>query len=374
MWYTRLFPFAGENAPILNSKMNQRLASMENNRQYEDLFTRMVALSLNIFEWDGLPDTCDPYFLEEILLYHGFACIVKDENMGFLTLPCMPAEYQNLYYEHNYYRAYSINYARDFMALTHYNKDIFEEIAPNDVTDGGIPNSAYADPNAMPAGAIPIQSNGTSSPAPMLKGVVCLDNPMRYPFINTIDIYATKRLDAHRTVDVCAKGLKTPAIIETDEDTKVAIQKAVTMIDQNVIAVYAGKGVAKAIKETKQIPTGFTAQNLEAAWNHLNNVDGQFYTAFGINNLNTADKKERLITDEVNSNDEQIALNAYVRLDQRLHFIENLQAVFPGDFDSTTCKIKHQDEQSATTEGGDMNGSSYNDPNGRSANGGSTPV
>lgn len=336
MWYNSLFPFTGANQPVLNTKMNQRLAAMENDRQYIDLFTRAVNLALNIFEWEGLPETCDPYFLEEVLLYHGFACIIKDPDMGYLTLPCMPGQYQNLYYEHNYFTAYSINYRKPFMALTHYNKDIFEQIGSS--------------------------ADTTDTEAQGVKGVVCRDNQMSYPYINTIDIFTTKRLDAHRTIDVCAKGLKIPTIIETDEDSKVAIQKAITMIENNVIAVYAGKGVAKAIRETKNIPTGFTADNLAAAWDHLNNVDGQFYTAFGINNLNTADKKERLITDEVNSNDEQIALNAYARLDHRLHFIENLKAVFPADFANCTCKIKHQDDNSATTQnGGEDDGTGYAD-------------
>lgn len=360
MWYNSLFPFTTSGQPVLNTKTTRRLAEMENNRQYIDLFTRMVGLALNIFEWEGLPETCDPYFLEEILLYHGFACIVKDPNMGFLTLPCMPAQYQNLYYEHSYYRAYSINYHHDFMAMTHYNKDIFKEIMGDNVsvaTKDVIDN----DGNTF----FLTEGNNADYTEPM-KGVVCYDNPVKYAMIDTIDIYATKRLEAHRTVDVIAKALKTPSIIETDEDTKVAIQRALSDIDNNVIAVYAGKNIAKAIRETKQINTGQTGENLASAWDHLNNVDGQFYTAFGINNLNTADKKERLITSEVDSNDEQIALNAYMRLDQRLHFIENLQAVFPGDFDSCTCKIKHQDDNSATTEGSDSDGSGYNDPNGRS--------
>ena len=51
-------------------------------------------------------------------------------------------------------------------------------------------------------------------------------------------------------------------------------------------------------------------------------------TAFGVNNLNTADKKERLLSDEVNSNNQAIGLNLSYRRKCRQLFADNLNAVF----------------------------------------------
>ena len=106
--------------------------------------------------------------------------------------------------------------------------------------------------------------------------------------------------------------------------------------------------------------TGASAQNLIALWDHLNNVKSEFLTAFGINNLNTADKKERLLTDEVNSNNDSIALNAAYRLDQRKHFCDNFNSVFGTNI---SCEIRHEfseiESNEKVKEGTD--GGLYND-------------
>ena len=310
MWLRQYYPFMCGKNSARNSKELRKYAEYENNRQWQDVFNRLVSIVTNIYEWDGLPDTCDQYFLETILLWQAQACIIYDEKKGgFLSLPSTPASKMNVYYQNTYWRAYSLGYSQKFLALTKWNKDIYTKATP------------FIDETET----LPI-------------GCVCSDNIMSYPLIETVQIYTDKLVDVLRAIDVKVKQLKLGFIIETDEESKTAIQQAVHDVDKNVLAVYARRDIAKVMKESKSINTGSTPMELETLWKAYDNIMSAFLTAFGINNLNTADKKERLLTDEVNSNNEQIALNAAYRLDQRLHFCENLNSVFGTN---ATCRIRH---------------------------------
>ena len=314
-----------------DNKLLKKLAEYENNRQWQDIFNRLVAKAVNQYEWVGdVPKTIDPYFFEEQLLFRGYACWIKVSDDIYWSLPCVPSGTQNIYYEHNYYRAVSLGYSQEFKAITHYNKDVFDLISQID-----------------------------HSTDAQLEGCVCFDNTQKYPMIETISIYTDKIVDAMRTIDVLAKQLKLGSIIETDEDTKVAMQQAIAQIDQNVLAIYASSSLTTKLRESKSIITGSAPTALVAAWNHLTSLWSEFNTAFGINNMNRTEKRERLLVDEVNANNEEIGLNELFRLDQRTHFCENLNAAFGINVE---CRVKHMDEQEKENEVGRL----YDDTQGNS--------
>ena len=321
-----------------DNRLLKKLAEYENNRQWQDVFNRLVAKAVNQYEWTGdVPETIDTFFFEEQLLFRGFACWIKVSDDIYWSLPCVPVGTQNIYYEHNFYRAVSLGYSQDFKAITHYNKEVFDIISQ-------------------------IDSSNTTP----YEGCVCFDNTQKYPMIETISIYTDKIVDAMRTIDVLSKQLKLGSIIETDEDSKVAIQTAITQIDQNILAIYASPSIATRLKESKTLATGTAPTALVAAWNHLTSLWSEFNTAFGINNMNRTEKRERLLVDEVNANNEEIGLNELFRLDQRNHFCENLKAAFGINVE---CKIKHSEEQEKENEVGRL----YNDIEGSSGNTQATP-
>lgn len=316
-----------------DNKLLKKLAQYENDRQWQDVFNRLVSKAINQYEWVGdVPDTIDPYFFEEQLLFRGYACWIKISDKIYWSLPCVPTGTQNVYYEHNFYRAVSLGYTKEFKAITKYNKDVFDMISQIDSSM----NAEY-------------------------EGCVCLDNYMRYPMIETIRMYTDKIVDAMRTIDVCAKQLKLSTIIETDEDSKVAMQTAISQIDQNILAVYASSPIASKLRDSKAIPINNVAQTLTTAWNHLTNLWSEFNTAFGINNMNRTEKKERLLVDEVNANNEEIDANDYYRLDQRMRFCENLEAAFGIHVE---CRIKHAEDMLEDKEGEQGDGRLHDDAEG----------
>lgn len=328
MWLFNHFPVAGVTSS--SRRELKRFAQYENERQWIDVFNRLVSIVLNQFKWDGLPDSCDSYFFESALLFRGDACIIEDEPDRLLTLPCAPMSGMSVYYTHPRYRALSLHYNKPFMALDEHNVDMYEWMA----------RLAGSDENAPK------------------RGVVCKDNLMGYSLIATIEIYTDKLVDAARTIDVISKQLKVPSVIETSPETKVAMQTALQDINQNVIAVYAGTKIAQQLRETKSIPIGVNPAMLTAAWDHYNNTLSAFYTAVGINNLNTADKKERLLTDEVNSNNDAIQQNLGYRLEMRKQFCRDMKAVFGLDID---CDLRYRDAEAVASKGGVKDGG--NNPN-----------
>lgn len=291
-------------------RLLKKLAQFENDRQWQDVFNRLVSNVVNQYKWEGdIPNTIDLYFFEEQLLFRGMACWIKVSNDIFWGLPCIPTGAQNIYYDHNVYRAISLGFREDFRAITHYNKDAFDIIQ-----QFGAEQSAKYD------------------------GCVCFDNYQHYPMIETVCIYTDKIVDTMRTLDVLGKQLKYSSIIETDEDSKLAMQTALRDIDQNLIAIVATNAITTKLRESKQINLGTAPNALISAWNHLTSLWSEFNTAFGINNMNRTEKRERLLVDEVNANNQEIQMNAQYRLDQRLHFCENLKSAFGID---VTCSERH---------------------------------
>lgn len=290
-------------------KLLKKLAQYENDRQWQDVFNRLVSLVINIYKWNGLPTTIDEYFFEEQLLFRGIAGVIKMSDDIYLGLPVTGCGQMNLYYEHSTYRAISLGFSEEFNAITKYNKDIFNYIKVN----GGTSAAKY-------------------------DGCICKDNYQVYPLIETIRIYTDKIVDKMRTIDILAKQLKLSTIIETDEDSKVAIQQAIKDIDTNILAVFATSSITTRLRESKSLPTNTAASALAVAWNDLTNTWSEFNTAFGINNMNRSEKRERLLVDEVNSNNQETKANGFYRLDQRLHFCENMKAAFGLDI---TCEERH---------------------------------
>lgn len=314
------------------------MADYENNIQWQDVFLRNFNMLVNMFEWEGMPETVNTEFLESVLLWDAQACVIFDENFkSYLGLPTVQSSNQNIYYQTNFYRAYSLNYTHKFLALNKYTQPIVDGI---------------------------VSLAGGTIEAGLWRGVVCFDNFMVYPVVNTLEIYTSKIVNAMRAIDVVQTQAKLPTIIETDEDNKLAIQQAISDIDTNVLAIYAGKNLAKAIKETKSFPTQFSPDLLDILWAHKNNIESEMLTVFGINNLNTNDKKERLLTDEINSNNQIINNNLATRLDQRKLFCDNLNRAFGLN---VSVKVKHNEAGNiGNPERGDFSGADNQNTGGNS--------
>lgn len=240
---------------------------------YEDYYTRLKNIALAVFKWDGLPDTCNERFLEETLFHYGQAIFVKDETMSYLNLKCSPASTLNVYNESTMYTAYSNGYS-----------EVYD-------TD----NCVY------------IRNNYS---------------------IKSTDFYisqfAERLARIQLAIDVNINAQKTPILIKCDEKAKMSLERLYNQYDGDKPVIFANKSLEDTL-ETLKTDAPFVADRLReekrAVWNEA-------LEFLGINTNPSDKKKERLITDEVSANNEQIEMQCDVMLLCRQEACEQINKLY----------------------------------------------
>ena len=228
-------------------------AMVLNNATYIDYFNRLELLAISIFEWEGLDEIGgNSRFLEMTLFEEGRAVFVNDPEFGYLTLRVAPNGKINYYRLPVSIEAVSIEY-----------------------------NKKY----------------------PLEDVVYIMNNELQLPTARTIDLFARKLYEIERTREVNIKAQKTPVLIQGTDKQRLTLQQLYMQYDGNVPFIFGDKDTnLDACLKSISTMAPFVADKLvlqkHEVWNEC-------LTFLGIDNANT-DKKERLITDEVESNNELI--------------------------------------------------------------------
>lgn len=241
-----------------------RDAIMMNNDTYNDYLERMKKICLSMFEWVNMPDSCNARFLEMCLFYNGQAALLYDDDYGYINTMAADGGYINIYglpTELNCY-SYRFNQRRSL-----YMTDTGEE-----------------------------------------KGKECIlvmNNYERVPTTATISLFAYRLSEAQRTCDVNISSNRFPILITTDQKQYFTLKKMYEEYDGNTPAIFADKNLIspdalKAMKTDAPFLCNDIMEYKREIWN-------EFLTFMGIQNL--SEKRERLITGEVDSNNELLNLN-----------------------------------------------------------------
>lgn len=241
---------------------DEELAMIINNRTYDNYYDRLKLIATSLFTWEGLDEIGgNSRFLEQSLFELGKACFIKDEKLGYMTLKANPANYLNNYNLPTEIEAYSINYHKIYK---------LDEI------------------------------------------VYIMNNEMQMPTSSTIELMAYRLYEAQRTIDVNISSQKTPILLEGDTKSILALKNAYMQYSGNMPVLFSKKDFDIGNKvNCVKTDAPFIVDKLEL---HKHEIMNECLTFLGINNANT-DKKERLITDEVNSNNNMIAycLNTFYK-------------------------------------------------------------
>lgn len=241
-----------------------RDAIIMNDQTYIDYLERMKKICLSMFEWVNLPQSMNARFLEMCLFYNGQAALLYDDNYGYINTMAADGGYINIYglpTELNCY-SYRFNQRRQL-----YMTDTGEE-----------------------------------------KGKECIlvmNNYERIPTTATVSLFAYRLAEAQRTADVNIKAQRTPILITTDQKQYFTLKKMYEEYDGNTPAIFADKNVIspdalKALKTDAPFIVNDIMEYKIKIWD-------EFLTFMGLNNI--AEKKERFVTSEVDSNNEVINLN-----------------------------------------------------------------
>lgn len=241
-----------------------RDAILLNDATYIDYLERMKKICLSMFEWENLPTSMNARFIELCLFYNGQCAFLYDDDYGYINTMACDGGYINIYGLPTEIQCYSYRFNQR-RAL--YTVDTGEE-----------------------------------------KGKECIlvmNNYERVPTCSTVNLFAKRLAEAQRTADVNIKAQRTPILITTDQKQYFTLKKMYEEYDGNTPAIFADKNVItpdalKSIKTDAPFIANDIMEYKREIWN-------EFLTFMGISNL--SEKRERMISNEVDSNNELVNLN-----------------------------------------------------------------
>ena len=246
-----------------------RDAVLMNNQTYIDYLERMKKICLSLFEWEHLPPSMNARFLEMCLYYNGQGAMLYDDDYGYINTMASDGGYINIYGLPTEVTCYSYRFNQ--------RRSLY-------MTDTG-------------------EEKGKEC-------ILVMNNYERIPTQVMCTLFAYRLAEAQRTADVNIKAQRTPVLITTDQKQYFTLKKMYEEYDGNTPAIFADKNVIspdalKALKTDAPLIVNDIMDYKREIWN-------EFLTTLGISNL--SEKRERLISNEVDSNNELVNLNLQSQL------------------------------------------------------------
>ena len=234
-------------------------------------------IAINIFEWKGLEEispSLTSEIIEETLYDKGSCLFFKDDNLGYMALPVAPANQLNVYRKPTNFRAIGNNYTKE------YNVD---------------------------------------------NSVLIKNNTLKKATFDIVDYYTSKLADIELTKDLHRNAHKTPLILECTEDTLLTAKNTFKKIRANEPVIYKNK--------TRGEEVGVNVLNTNVPYindkleDDYHNYEARILTALGLDNY-VEDKKERVQSAEVESQQEYIISSFRASLNERKKACEAINKMF----------------------------------------------
>ena len=240
------------------------LAMIINDRTMIDYIDRLKMLSVSLFTWKGLDDiagTGASRFLELSLYEYGKGVFVKDDELGYMALKVNPSDKLNVYMLPVKVMCWSIGYNKQYA---------FDDV------------------------------------------VYIMNNELQKPTREFMELFAYRLYETERTIDINLQAQKTPILIEGDTKTILTLKNVYMQYSGNTPFIFGNKQFDISNKlNVLKTDAPYIIDKLDV---HKHQIFNDALTVLGIDNANT-DKKERLITNEVESNEQLITyyLNCYYK-------------------------------------------------------------
>lgn len=226
-----------------------------NNLTYIDYLNRLKLIATSLFTWKGLDEIAGfgaSRFLELSLYENGKACFVKDKERGYLALRVNPSDKLNVYMLPEKVLAWSLGYNKNYL---------FDDV------------------------------------------IYIMNNNLEIPTSQSLQLFTYRLYETERTIDTNLIAQKTPVLIEGDTKTILTLKNVYMQYSGNTPFIFGNKQFDISNKlNVLKTDAPYLIDKLE---NHKHEIWNEALTFLGIKNANT-DKKERLITSEVESNDDLI--------------------------------------------------------------------
>lgn len=253
-----------------------------NNDTYWDYLHRLEKIATSIFEWVNLPSSMDSRYLEKTLFFFGKATLLKDKTYGFINTRCCGGGDINIYGLPTKFECFSYGYSSKRKLYT---------------------------------GLDPLLSDKQKEVKEYQECILVPNNMDFLPTASTLELYAYRLYTAEQTAFINIIGQRHPIMILCDEKQRLTMMNLYNQYNGNQPFIFGDKNILnenmlKAIKTDSPYIADKIIEYKKEIWNEA-------LSFLGINNL-TIEKKERMITDEANSNNELINMNLQSYLAPRL--------------------------------------------------------
>ena len=146
--------------------------------------------------------------------------------------------------------------------------------------------------------------------------VYIMNNELEKPTMQSLELFAMRLYETERTIDVNLQAQKTPILIEGDTKTILTLKNVYMQYSGNTPFIFGNKQFDISNKlNVLKTDAPYIIDKLDI---HKHQIFNDALTVLGIDNANT-DKKERLITNEVESNEQLITyyLNCFYKTRKR---------------------------------------------------------
>ena len=242
-----------------------------NNDTFDDYCNRFYKIATSIFEWVNLPDSMDGEYLEHVLFYKGMGAMLKTELYGFINTKATASGDFNIYGRPTQLNCYSYS---------------FNEVRK--VYNGLIQDAEGKVLNDENSECILVRNTLLSKPT-----------------FASMRLFALRLTELERTMDTNVKRCKDPYILKANKQQELSMRQVFEDADNNVPAIIVEKN-GLDLKDIDAIPlkVEFLGKDM---MEYKEKIMNEALTVLGINNL--GEKRERLISDETNSNNELINMN-----------------------------------------------------------------
>lgn len=242
-----------------NIKKYITYADTRNSEVFWYNFNRLKLKAISMFEWINLPKEIDERYLELMLCQNGYVCFFKDQLVPdvdtYFALQCTLGGRFNVYNIPTVYQIYT--------------------------------------------------ASGYNARRTAEDSVIIYNNLLHSPTVPLLMYHAYNIANVERTIEINLNQLKRPYIFLVPENQRFTFIKLINDIKNNQDVIIGNKDLN--LDNINPVNT-ITPNNTLDLYTLKKRYYNEALTDMGINNLNV-DKKERLVSDEVSSNDEDVLIN-----------------------------------------------------------------
>lgn len=251
---------------------------MANNMTFSYYYYKLMLVARSLFEWENLPNNMDERWIEKYLFTSGKCIFYKDPVMGYMVAGL--------------------------------------------AQQGGV--NCYGDPTSV----YPVAENYVYSGDKLVNGENCYvirNNDLMLPNFPIIRHYAYKLCNIDRAIDTNVEAVKTPIIVRCSEKQKLSLKNAINQRKDNEPVIWSSdlSDINEMVDTlTTNAPIVFPQLQTQK---HM--ILNEVFTDLGINNANM-DKRERMVANEVEANNEQVKACEDVMLKSRQQACKEINRIF----------------------------------------------